>query len=138
MSCTRRGKGIVQEEIPADTTQVAEVSARVETVYVEAVESFVETVYVAQESVVSPVVSPGTGIFTVQIGAFGDEENATALHNMLKSEYSELVYIENIPPYWKVRIGSYENHNQAAPVMDQLRNRGYKDAWIVSVGHGPE
>jgi cell division protein FtsN len=139
ISCTLKGKGVVQEEkTPPDTVEIAQVSAPAETVYVVTVESLVETVYVMEGTSVLPTtVSPGVGVFTVQVGAFASEENATTFHNLLKVEYSDFVYIEDISPYWKVRIGSYESHSHAEPILEQLRNKGYRDAWIVSVGDGP-
>lgn len=114
-------KGVV------DTLLITEVPAEVETVYVT--ETKVETVKVAEAA--APYVGVRRGAFKVQIGAFKIQDNATRLYNSLKGEFGDLIYIENIPPYWKVRLGAYDNVSDAVVMRDKMRGRGYGDAWIV-------
>ncbi|MCK4308010.1 SPOR domain-containing protein [candidate division WOR-3 bacterium] len=127
LSCTQRGVKR-PEEMLADTLIITEVPAEVETVYVKTVETVVETLRVA-EDMPSAVIRHGT--YKVQIGAFEAKEYADNVYDSLKGEYGELIFIENIIPYWKVRFGPYEDIQKAIAMRDCMRDKGYMDAWIV-------
>ncbi len=131
LSCARRGIERVEEEIPIDTLFITEIPAEVETVYVT--ETVVETVRAAEEISVTemsaPMRMPGT--FKVQIGAFENKGYADNLYGLLKGEYGEIIYIENIPPYWKIRLGPYRDFQKARSMRDKMREKGYSDAWVV-------
>lgn len=122
------------EELPIDTLVITEVPAEVETVYVKTVETVVETVKIAEAGEVPAALVGHPGPFKVQIGAFKNKDYADRLYNSLKGEYGDL-YIENIPPYWKVRIGNYRDIRKAIEMRNEMKGRGYFDAWIVPINH---
>ena len=128
LSCAQIGGKKAEEGLPVDTLLITEVPAEVETVYVKTVETVVETLSVAGE-IPSAVIRHGT--YKVQIGAFEAKEDADNVYNSLKGEYGELIFIENISPYWKVRFGPYEDIRKAIAMRDSMRDKGYMDAWIV-------
>jgi cell division septation protein DedD len=145
ISCAPKPQIEELEEVPVDTLVITEMPVAVETVYVTT--TVVETVYIygaaeekappppaveeeVTEEITTPIVTEVCN-FKVQLGAFIKEENANALHSLLKSEYGELVYIDHIPPYWKVRIGRYRYYKSAASMRDKFRAKSYKDAWVV-------
>ncbi len=70
--------------------------------------------------------------FKVQLEAFKIEKNANRLYESLKKKD---IYIENIPPYWKVRIGQYNTYEEALDARDKWRDKGYEDAWIIPKNH---
>lgn len=74
---------------------------------------------------------PMKKVYKVQIGAFQVETNADRLYNWLKEEYGDLVYIEHVPPYWKVRVGNYSICKEALRMRNAMIEKGYKDAWVV-------
>lgn len=125
LSCAQIGGKKAEEGLPVDTLLVTEVPAEVDTVYVKTVETVVETLRVAD------VVEARHGAFKVQIGAFETKEYADNVYDSLKGEYGELIFIENIHPYWKVRFGPYEDIQKAIAMRDCMRDKGYMDAWIV-------
>ncbi len=128
LSCAQRGADRVDEELPVDTLFITEVPAEVETVYVKTIETVVETLRVV-ETISSEV---RDGMFKVQVGAFENKKYADDVYDLLKGEYGKLVYVENIPPYWKVRFGPYKDLQKAIALKDCMRDKGYVDAWIVS------
>jgi len=74
----------------------------------------------------APVTSPGDshGCFWVQVGAFGDPENARRAERELERSGEEAVVLEGVAGLWRVRIGPF-NKEKAA---EKARNR-VTDAW---------
>jgi hypothetical protein len=140
-ACVPTSKVTKDANIPVDTIIATEVATPVETVYVTTIETVVETVNIATgvtpESEVSvkeessaEEIAYNVGRYRVQIGAFREEGNASALYNSLKSEYGELICMENISPYWKVYIGNYSGYKDALSARDNLRDKGFNDSWV--------
>ncbi len=73
-----------------------------------------------------PVTAPGEsyGCFWVQVGAFGDPENARRAERELERSGEEAVVLEGVPGLWRVRIGPFDKEKAA----EKARNR-VTDAW---------
>ncbi len=117
--------------VKVDTTEATIDTMEIAIDTIEAItdtmEAIVDTVEV-EEAPVKEVLAE----FKVQLGAFKIEENANRLYESLKEEE---VCVENIPPYWKVRIGQYDTYEKALGIRDKWRDEGYEDAWIIPKNH---
>ena len=77
-----------------------------------------------------PVQQPATNnpqqkitIYTVQVGAFGSVENAENLHKKLSAAYSDITISPTTSggqTLYRVRIGTFENREDAAAFADKL------------------
>ena len=78
---------------------------------------------------VSIQTSEKAGPFAIQVGAFTEGINAIQLKVALKLKYSN-VYIQEIEvkgtTYYRVRIGNYEDYNNALSIAEQLGQEGYQ------------
>ena len=111
-------------EAVVDTMEAADTVEAI----VDTMEVIVDTVEASEEIPVKEVLAE----FKVQLGAFKIEENANRFYKSLKEKE---VYVENIPPYWKVRIGQYATYEEALGIRDKWRDEGYEDAWIIPKNH---
>jgi len=69
--------------------------------------------------------------YRVQIFATLKKENAQRVANKAKKVLSKPVYIEYIPPFYKVRVGDFKNRQDAEEYKEYLRANGYPDAFVV-------
>ncbi len=69
--------------------------------------------------------------YRVQIMAALKEENANRMAEEARSKLDKPVYIEYIPPYYKVRVGDFLSREEAERYRDKLKALGYYDAFIV-------
>ena len=78
---------------------------------------------------VSIQTSEKAGPFAIQVGAFTEGINAIQLKVALKLKYSN-VYIHEVEvkgtTYYRVRIGNYEDYNNALSIAEQLGQEGYQ------------
>jgi rare lipoprotein A len=78
---------------------------------------------------VSIQTSEKTGPFAIQVGAFTEGINAIQLKVALRLKYSN-VYIQEVEvkgaTYYRVRIGNYEDYNNALSIAEQLGQEGYQ------------
>lgn len=81
----------------------------------------------------SNVSNLATGKIYVQAGSFSLEKNALSLSNQLSSYGSSKVYMTRVNnrPYFRVRLGPYENRGQASEILTALNQSGNKNAMIV-------
>ncbi len=86
----------------------------------------------------APVVTPDTaGIpekimgYRVQIFATLKKEKAQYIASRARKVLSRPVYVEYIPPFYKVRVGDFRNREDAEEYRDYLRANGYPDAFVV-------
>jgi septal ring-binding cell division protein DamX len=83
-----------------------------------------------QQEAMSPAV------FTIQVGAFGNETNARRWEEQTKEVLKMPTYIEydhrgNI---YRVTIGTFTSREQAAEITRDIRDRFptmYRDAWVI-------
>ncbi len=81
----------------------------------------------------SNVSNLGTGKIYVQAGAFSLEKNALSLSNQLTSYGTSKVYMTRVnnKPFFRVRLGPYEDRGQASDILTALNESGNKNAVIV-------
>jgi hypothetical protein len=69
--------------------------------------------------------------FRIQIYSGNDHAVARIFENKLKNLYDMNVYFLYEAPFYKVRIGNFEDRNSAARFGMDLRKNGFRDAWVV-------
>ena len=78
---------------------------------------------------------PASAILTVQVGAFQDRGRADALAAELTDLFPE-VRVEEALPWYRVRIGTFGDSDEAEAVRDRLRRKGYHSV-VTRAGMGP-
>ena len=78
-------------------------------------------------------VSPQTAYgYRVQIFASWSNENAERIANEARMKFpNEKIYVEYIPPLYRVRVGDCKTRAEAESLRDVARSSGYSDAFIV-------
>lgn len=69
-----------------------------------------------------------TGLFTIQVGAFVERENAARLKSLLEARYKDVYiasYETNLQKFYRVRVGAFENEKDALKVADELEAQNY-------------
>jgi rare lipoprotein A len=81
-----------------------------------------------QRNSVQMLETPGTQPFAVQVGAYQDQSNAVRAQKTLTSTYRN-VWIsmgpEGTPPLHRVRLGPFNNRDEAERVVHAIKARGY-------------
>ncbi len=83
-----------------------------------------------------PVPSFRYGHFTIQVGAFKEPANAYRLRQHMALYYKHIQVLPfdcNGSRLYRVQIGSYRDLVLARQVLAQLRERGFDDAFVVSL-----
>ncbi len=70
------------------------------------------------------IIDDETGVFVVQVGAFGSRENAERLKADLENRGFS-VYITDTQPY-RVHLGAYDNREEAEEIRDQVERIGFE------------
>ncbi len=70
-------------------------------------------------------------MFRIQVFATGDEQKAIQLVDLLKSRFHRPCSYQKEGALFKIFINGFATRTQAEAVLRQVRNSGYKDAWIV-------
>ena len=88
-----------------------------------------------QRNAVQVIETPGTLPFAAQVGSYQDQNKAMRAHNTLTTLYSN-VWISMAPegtqPLHRVRLGPFNNRDEAERVVHRVKNRGYT-ALIVAM-----
>jgi rare lipoprotein A len=88
-----------------------------------------------QRNAVQVIETPGTPPLVVQVGAYQDQNNAMRAQNLLTALYPN-VWISMAPegtqPLHRVRLGPFNNRDEAERVVHKVKNRGYT-ALIVAM-----
>lgn len=71
------------------------------------------------------------GGFRVQIGAFDRQEGAEQRAAQARFQFAEVVYVEYVYPYYKVRVGDCTTREEAEELRRKAISLGYHDAFIV-------
>ncbi|MBN1999658.1 SPOR domain-containing protein [candidate division KSB1 bacterium] len=69
--------------------------------------------------------------FRIQIFSSRDEKEALLERREALMLFSVNVYIEYDNPLWKVRLGDCVTRFEANELLEKVRDRGYRDAWVV-------
>lgn len=70
------------------------------------------------------------GIYSVQVGVFEDLDNARKISYRFNNSRIFAVKQSN-RKFYKVLVGKYSNYEKALEPMDQMRLRGFEEAFIV-------
>ena len=76
--------------------------------------------------ILSSGMDPGSGFFTVQVGAFREPANAERLRDRLNASYSPIFIQQYDSPeglYYRVRVGKVSGEDAARQFGEQLRSR---------------
>lgn len=103
----------------------------------------VEAVQIAQEQYVGqnlywrvdPVPSFRYGTFAVQVGSFKDPDNAYRLKNRMAKAYNQsqvATFCYRGENYYRVQVGIFQDLVLAQQEVQQLRGRGFPDAFVVA------
>jgi rare lipoprotein A len=83
---------------------------------------------------------PTAGYFTVQVGAFKDENNAQRLKERLSANYSPVV-IQQVEiadgSFYRVRVGRISGEQAAQQLGDQLRTKEGFTPFVVRIDDTP-
>jgi cell division septation protein DedD len=101
----------------------------------------VDSLAVDSPPVESPPIEPPPGEaparssegYRIQVYSLRDQNAAIRAQQEVREGLRDLqvgVYIEEEPPYYKIRVGDYPSKADAEAVIGLLRKR-YPDAWIV-------
>ncbi len=75
--------------------------------------------------------------FRVQIFASSNQKNATRIADDARSSFGGKVYIEHIPPYYKVRVGDCLTQEEALTLKNKALSLGYRGAFVVETMINP-
>lgn len=91
-----------------------------------------------EEMAEEPVPEPDAGDFTIQLGAFREEEHAQSLARDLidLGLEPEVLHLDDpvMGDLYKVRVGRYATFDEARDVARQIQAEAGRDAWAVRVG----
>lgn len=71
--------------------------------------------------------------YIVQIGAFFMESNFQAFFEKSKGILGNDVYYTYINSLYKIRLGSFDNKDEALQLLDRVRSLGFDDAFVITV-----
>lgn len=87
---------------------------------------------------VAPSASPGNIYgFRVQIFASSTQKNASRVADDARSAFGGKVYIEYVPPYYKVRVGDCLTKEEAETLKNRALSLGYRGAFVVETMISP-
>ena len=72
-------------------------------------------------------------IFAVQVFASKSSEEAGDFAKSLAPIFAEKISTDYKPPYYKVRIGSCANLEQAEDLLQKVKVMGFPNAWLVRI-----
>ena len=72
-------------------------------------------------------------VYSVQLGAFKVESNAVNLNKKAKSMVTQEIYYKNVEGMYKVRAGSFNSVSDAADMLQQAKNLGFNDSFVVEL-----
>lgn len=75
--------------------------------------------------------------FRIQLFASSTEKNASRVADDTRASFTQNVYIQHVPPYYKVRVGDFLTKEEAQVVKQQAMQMGYRGAFIVETMISP-
>jgi len=140
-SCVKATKPAMEEEVPAfiveeDTTAAGTVeffqeTEVPETTMEETTVTTPETTTVITPPPEVPTVETKRMGYRVQIGAFASKESAEEFADRVRSRFTVGVYVQYVPPYYKVRVGDFLTKAEADNFKMKVWEMGFTDAFIV-------
>lgn len=72
--------------------------------------------------------------YVIQIGAFIDEDNAENFSSSAKSKlFSQQITLKNIDGFYKIRLGSFNNKEEAIKYLKIAIDAGFSDSFVVEL-----
>jgi len=71
--------------------------------------------------------------FLVQVGAFREPDNFQRFYENAKIKLGDQVYYIILNELYKIRIGNFNNKSDALKLLDDVKSKGYYDAFIITV-----
>ena len=140
-SCVKATKPAMEEEEPAfiveeDTTaagtvEVFQETEVPETTMEETTVTTPETTTVITPPPEVPTVETKRMGYRVQIGAFASREPAEEFADRVRSRFTVGVYVQYVPPYYKVRVGDFLTKAEADNFKMKVWEMGFTDAFVV-------
>ncbi len=82
---------------------------------------------------VKPLTTETARGYRIQVGAYEEKENAEHMRDYVVKKLNLPVYLEYQPPFYRVRVGDFQDIREAEQYVEILRNNGFKDArWVPS------
>lgn len=72
--------------------------------------------------------------YTVQIGAFGIRSNAEEILKKVKGQFNFEFESRLIGGFYKIQTGSFDTQDEAMQILNELKEAGFKDAFITEEG----
>lgn len=69
--------------------------------------------------------------YRIQLFATKDYYEAIAQRDDAVKKFTEEVYLDFEPPYYKVRIGNFTDKTAADEIKEFAKSAGYPDAWVI-------
>ncbi|MEO0144966.1 MAG: SPOR domain-containing protein [candidate division WOR-3 bacterium] len=70
--------------------------------------------------------------YRIQVLATSNKNQVEKLKDeIIKKGVNYPVYIKYVPPMYRLRIGDFKNYEEAQKALNQIKNLGYKDAFII-------
>jgi len=145
-SCVKATKPAMEEEEPvfvveedttaAETVEVFQETEIPETTMEETTVTTPETTTAETTSVITPppevtTVETKKMGYRVQIGAFSSMESAERFADRVRSRFTVGVYVQYVPPYYKVRVGDFLTRAEADNFKLKVWEMGFTDAFVV-------
>lgn len=70
-------------------------------------------------------------VFAVQVFASKSSEEASDFEKSIAALFEEKIRIDYMPPYYKVRVGSCANLDEAEALLEKVKGMGFGNAWLV-------
>jgi cell division septation protein DedD len=71
--------------------------------------------------------------FIVQIGAFINKNNFDRFFEASRASLGNDVYFEQIEDTYVIRIGRFNNNEEALKMLEYVKSKGYSDAFVIKV-----
>jgi cell division protein FtsN len=72
--------------------------------------------------------------YVIQIGAFNDAVNAEKFSNTARTKLTDQdITLKNIDGLYKIRLGSFNNKDEAIRYLDVAKNMGFSDSFVVEL-----
>lgn len=97
---------------------------------IEQVQSTTSYRSVDSDSLILPE-EPPEYVFRVQLGSTMDYDEAIELETRARYTFDELVILAFDSPYYKVRVGKYEDREEAQDLQRRAIKEGYRRAWVL-------
>ena len=70
--------------------------------------------------------------YRIQVLATSNKKQVEKLKDeILKKGLNYPIYIKYVPPMYRLRIGDFQNYEEAQKALTQIKNLGYKDVFII-------